>query len=235
MPNNYFRFKQFAVWQDRCAMKVGTLACILGAYAEAEKPKRILDIGAGTGLLTLMMAQRFPEAGIEAIEIEKDAFEQTVANVNQSLWSGRIRLIHSDILEEPLREGYDLIISNPPFFEKYLKSPNIKINLARHNDQLPFDALVSKVRQLLHENGIFYLLLPAFEMKRVEKLARENGLFLTKQLNIFNCAGQKAKAVISAFSKKPADPVVEQLIIRNADNTYTSAFISLLKAFYLHF
>lgn len=235
MANSYFHFKQFTVWQDQCAMKVGTLACILGAYASATAPKQILDIGAGTGLLALMLAQRFPEAAIDAVEIEAGAFRQASVNLKESRWKSRIHLIHGDILGFSSSCKYDLIVSNPPFFEKYLKSPDDKTNLARHNDHLPFAGLLAKVKELLAPEGSFYVLLPPFEMKRLENLALAKGLFPKKELHIYNFPGQPAKAVVSAFSHEKKNCANEALVIRDEDKNYTSEFISMLKDFYLHF
>lgn len=234
MPNPYFQFKQFTVWQDESAMKVGTLACILGAHAFNDNPRRILDIGTGTGLLSLMMAQRFPDARIEAIEIEESAFRQAKTNIQKSPWRERIEVCHQDFLAFSPSAKYDLIISNPPFFEKHLTSPDEKINLARHNVQLPFDKLIEKLNELLEVDGIFYVLLPLFEMNKLEKLALTNSLFAANKLHILNQPGKSPKAVICGFSMNNTGTVSSQLAIKNTDNEYSREFKELLKAFYLH-
>ena len=139
-----FRFKQFSVNHDRCAMKVGTDAVLLGSISGSGNPKSILEIGVGTGVVSLMLAQRFPEARITGVEIDREAWEQASENARQSPWKDRIDFVHMSFQDFCLKQGqkYDLIVSNPPFFPNHLKSPDPKRNLALHNDTLSFGELV---------------------------------------------------------------------------------------------
>ena len=145
MSNTHFQFKKFIIQQEKSAMKVSTLACLFGAKIIAKEPENILDVGAGTGLLTLMLAQKYQNAKIDAIEIDNDAYEETVKNIERSSWSKRITVIKNDFLLHSFVKKYDLIVSNPPFYSNHLKSVNHSINMARHNDTLPINQLIKKV------------------------------------------------------------------------------------------
>jgi tRNA1Val (adenine37-N6)-methyltransferase len=239
MSQDFFQFKQFIVRQDQSAMKVCTEACIFGACIQIEKStSTILDIGTGTGLLTLMMAQKTTEeVRIDAVEIEPNAAKQASENIYQSPWSQRSISVYPVALQDyraNTGKKYDLIVSNPPFYQNHLKSPNTKKNLALHNDSLPFDVLVSTVSILLSENGYFWILLPAFIHTQMTGLAEQHGLFLIREINIYNQANKEVFRKIGAFSKKKQELKSENLIIRNADNSYTGSFKSLLKDYYLH-
>ena len=151
MANDYFRFKHFTVWQQHCAMKVGTDGVLLGAWADGGQ--RILDIGTGTGLIALMMAQRFPAAEVTAVEIDEQAAMQACENVAASPFADRVNVIHDDILRyaDACAEGcFDAIVCNPPFFVNSLKNPDSKRALARHNDNLSFCQLFSIVHLLIN-------------------------------------------------------------------------------------
>lgn len=217
-------------------MKVSTLACILGAYAKdkSTQPENILDVGAGTGLLTLMMAQQYPKAVIDAIEIDEGAFHQAVFNVKESNWSDRISVIHNDFIKHPFEKKYDVIISNPPFFENHLKSPDKKVNLARHDSGLKAESFISRVSEILKDKGLFYVLLPEYEMNRLIDISKSFGLFPVRKLDILNFKNKSPKAVITSFSKDSNDFEKQNLIIRKDDHDYTDEFKDLLRAFYLH-
>jgi len=215
-------------------MKVGTLACIFGAAITSSSPQFILDIGTGTGVLALMMAQRFPTSKIEALEIETNAFHQAKSNFKESPWDTRLHIECADFNNWKAKHLYDLIITNPPFFNRHLKSPGKAINLARHNDQLPMSMLINKVFNLLAASGSFWVLLPKYESDKFKVEAEQAGLFLNYQIQILNFAEQPVKAVISQFSKRKKFDRREELVIRQDDNSYNDNFIQLLKPFYLH-
>ena len=158
-----FQFKKFTINQDRCAMKVGTDGVLLGAWCPIDNnPFSVLDIGAGTGILSLMLAQRSNASQIDAIEIDEDAFEQCVDNFESSPWSDKLFCFHAgldEFMEEP-EDEYDLIISNPPFYTEDYKTENEQRDLARFSDALPFEDLVEATHLLLSENGIFAVIIP---------------------------------------------------------------------------
>src|SRR5690554_2397329 len=171
MPNSYFQFKQFIIHQDNCGMKITTDAVVLGALASHELAGRVLDIGTGTGVIALMLAQRFPESLIQGIEIDQHAFVQAKENVALSPWKDRIKLFPQSFQEflavKP--EPFDLIVSNPPYFPDHIKSKDHQRNLALHNDALPFQDLVNGVASLLASNGLFWIILPESQMQDLAK------------------------------------------------------------------
>lgn len=237
MPRNtYFRFKQFLVNQDRCGMKVCTDSCIFGAYVDVKDASQILDIGTGTGLLALMAAQR-TEAVIDAIEIEKEAAVQAEENIRLSPWKDRIKLIQTDIKQFiPERvEKYDVIICNPPFFSKSLRSESKQKNLALHGDELKLEDLVMVSLQLLEEQGKLWVLLPEYESKELTTIALKQGLNLTHRLFIRERANEKIIRVIACFCRQKDEISSEELVIRNERGHYSSSFIKLLKEYYLEF
>jgi tRNA1Val (adenine37-N6)-methyltransferase len=144
MGNSWFQFQQFRIHQDRCAMKISTDAVLLGTLTEAEHPVKILDIGTGTGVIALMLAQRFPSSWVDAVEIDQDAAEQAAENFRESQYAGRLGIFQGRIQDFPEEEKFDLIVSNPPFFPDHLKSTDSKRNKALHTDELSFSELVEK-------------------------------------------------------------------------------------------
>lgn len=234
MANNFFKFKQFTIHQDRCAMKVTTIACIQGAWLPDFTPKHTLDIGAGTGLLSLMAAQKYP-GEIDSVEIEHDAFDQLKENILQSPWSNRINCLHSDIKKFAKYSGkkYDFIISNPPFYEKQLKSANDKINHARHEAGLTITELIEICAHLTDESGKISILLPPTETKKLSELCVGKSLFLSHQLVISDSENKPPGAIITILSKKQSTLTVHNLAIKKDSGSYSSEFISLLEAYYL--
>jgi tRNA1Val (adenine37-N6)-methyltransferase len=216
-------------------MKVTTVACIQGAWLPNITPQNILDIGAGTGLLSLMAAQKY-DCLIDAVEIEDRAFDQLKENINRSPWLNRIRCFHSDI-KKFADEGtgkYDLIISNPPFYQKQLLSPKDQRNLARHEMSLTAEELLDASLKLIHENGLLSVLLPPEETKLFEKAYKQKGFSLIEQLEITDNEQKAASSMISVLSLKPVQPSVNKLTIKNPDGAYSNDFISLLKDYYLY-
>ncbi|MBI3139009.1 MAG: methyltransferase, partial [Sphingobacteriales bacterium] len=166
MANSYFQFRQFTIYQDQCAMKVTTDGCLFGAWVarelheENKESQQYLDIGAGTGLLPLMIIQQNPECRFDAIEIDAPAYKQALSNITAAGRGGSVQLVHGDIHSFNPGKKYDCIISNPPFYEKELKGDNTRKNIAHHNEGLLLPDLLKRCGELLKEEGTFYLLLP---------------------------------------------------------------------------
>jgi tRNA1Val (adenine37-N6)-methyltransferase len=235
MPSNtHFSFKKFTIHQDKTVMKVTTDACILGAYTDVRNVKRILDIGTGTGLLTLMLAQR-SKAQIEGVEIDEVSYNQAVENVEISIFRDKIKIYHTNIQSFFSENQYDVIISNPPFFQNHLKAENQNRNNALHTDTLSFEDLLSSVIRLLSPNGIFVVLLPAYESTVLEQMANQLGLFANKKLHIHHREGSKILRIITTFGFMKTEIKTEQLFIKNPDESYTADFQRLLKDYYLIF
>jgi tRNA1Val (adenine37-N6)-methyltransferase len=239
MPaNTHFSFKQFTIHQDQTSMKVTTDACILGAYTEVQGAKTILDIGTGTGLLSLMLAQKI-NAKIDAVEIEENAYNQAITNVNRSIFNDQISVFNTSIqlFSESIEQQnlYDLIISNPPFFQNHLKSETESRNNSLHTDTLSFEDLLSTVLRLLSPNGTFALLLPLYESSVFEQLAILQELYIQKKLTIRHRKGSKILRIITTFGRIKKEIINEELIIKNPDESYTTDFQALLKDYYLIF
>lgn len=231
-----FKFKEFTIQQDRCAMKIGTDGVLLGAWASiAKKPSAVLDIGAGTGVLSLMLAQRSLADNIEALEIEEDAHEQCVANFENSPWADRLFCYHAGLDEfvEEIEEPYDLIISNPPFYSEAFSSGNSSRDTARQNQSLPFDELLDGVSKLLSQEGLFAVIIPNKEELVFIKLASSFGLYPTKVLRVKGNKEAEIKRSLLEFSFKQGEISEEELIIEIKRHEYTEEYIKLTKDFYL--
>ncbi len=233
MRNPYFRFKQFTIQQGNCAMKVGTDGVILGAITPVEQAASILDIGTGTGLLALMLAQRCPTARIDALEIDTEAAQQAQENVAQSPWK-HIQVTPTALQDYATDQTYQLIVSNPPYFVDSLKTPHTNRNLARHTDSLSFLDLLQGVARLLHNEGVFWVILPHSEMNRFQQIAAEQGLFAYHRIHIYPRADKPAKRIVMGFCKQQKATTDEDLIIENEQrHDYTPAFAQLTAPFYL--
>ncbi|GAB3829395.1 methyltransferase [Pontibacter rugosus] len=201
MRNSYFQFKQFRVEQEKCAMKVCTDSCVFGAYVEVAEAERILDIGAGTGLLSLMVAQR-SKAVIDAVEINPEAQLQAQENFNSSPWAERL-LLHPMSLQEFSKQKpptYDVILSNPPFFLSSLKSPDAARNTAKHTGELLFEDIISFAQQHLAMQGSLYLLLPPDEALYFAKLAEAAALYLRDTLHVYTSHKGKCIRHIQSYT-----------------------------------
>lgn len=232
-----FQFKQFAVEQDRCAMKIGTDGVLLGAWTPiTNNPFSILDIGAGTGIIALMLAQRSNAEQIDALEIDEDAYEQATDNFENSPWSDRLFCYHAgldEFVEEP-EDEYDLIVSNPPFYTEDYKTENEQRDLARFADAMPFDELIEAADLLLSENGIFSVIIPFKEEENFIALANEYELHPLKITHVKGKPTTEIKRSLLAFSRKETiDYTVDELIIETARHIYTPEYIALTKDFYL--
>jgi len=232
-----FNFKQFSVQQDQCAMKIGTDSVLLGAWCPIENnPFSVLDIGAGTGVLSLMLAQRSNAEQIDAIEIDENAYEQCVDNFENSPWADRLFCFHAaldEFVEEP-EDEYDIIISNPPFYSENFKTENIQRDLARFQDALPFEELVEAANILLSENGIFAVIIPYKEEQYFIDLCAEVELFPIKITRVKGTPDTEIKRSLLAF-KRYELPTLETntLIIETNRHQYTNDYIDLTKDFYL--
>jgi tRNA1Val (adenine37-N6)-methyltransferase len=235
VANQYFRFKQFTVWQQHCAMKVNTLGCILGAYAKHDHPSTILDIGTGTGLIALMLAQQYLSARIQALEIDANAARQASENVLRSPWSDRIVVHPVDAKDYRPADRFDLIVSNPPFFEKHLRTADSRINLARHDSGLTAQQLLEVVVRLLSEGGAFFLVLPPSSMERFSEMARHERLFPFRCLNVQNFHHGSPLAVVHGFSRHNQVAVEDQLTIWDGPGRPSEQFRELLSDYYLDF
>lgn len=234
MANDYFQFKQFIIKQDRCAMKVGTDSVLIGAWAEVGQAYHVLDIGTGSGIIAIMIAQR-SEAHIDAIEIEEQAYLQSIENFSNCTWNNRINSFHIDLKSyaDSCLKKYDLIISNPPFFIKSYKTNHHQVNLARHNDQLPFCDLIYGADKLLTDNGRFSLVLPFAEGSIFIAEAVKKGLFCIRKTSVKPKHNTPVKRLLLEFSRVPAHCEEDFLVIVDNENDYTLKYKTLTKDFYL--
>lgn len=233
MPNPYFSFKQFTVYHDRCAMKVGTDGVLLGAWTDVSSACRILDIGTGTGLISLMLAQR-SNASIKAIDIDLDAVEQARGNVESSPWKDRIEVELEDVCHYTSdTHAFDVIVSNPPYFVNSLKCPDGQRNTARHTDDLDFERLIGAVVRLLHPEGCFSVVIPTDGMEQLHAIATRDGLHLSRQTWVHTKPGAEPKRVLLAYKRTPAECIPDSLTIELSRHVYSEEYIALTKDFYL--
>ncbi|MBD9059318.1 MAG: methyltransferase domain-containing protein [Prevotella copri] len=204
-----FRFKQFEIEQDRCAMKVGTDGVLLGAWAQGGC--RILDIGSGTGLISLMMAQRFPEAEVVGIDMDADACGQARENVMTSPFRDRVEIVCCRLQDFGGAGVFDAIVSNPPFFVDSLKNPDSKRTMARHTDSLPFRDLFAGVKRLLSDEGVFSAIVPA---EVVEQFVAEScilGFYLIRKCGVKTVERKQPKRFMLSFAKHRISPYEEHV------------------------
>lgn len=236
MANNYFQFKQFTVFQDKCDMKVCTDACLFGALtANRQLPiANCLDIGTGTGLLSLMFAQKNPDAVIDAVEINESASEQAMENFSASPWAGRLNIFNSDILSFKSEKKYDCVISNPPFFEDDLRSPDPGMNMAKHDATLSFTDLLNITETFLTKEGVFAVMLPYHRVNYFIKEAAKHCLYLTRQVLAKQTEKNDLFRGILFFSREKAQSINSEIIIKNKEGNYSIDFVSALKDYYLY-
>lgn len=231
-----FQFKQFTVHQDGCAMKIGTDSVLLGAWVSLENnPYSIMDIGAGTGVLSLMLAQRSQAEIVDAIEIDDKAYEQCTENFENSNWNDRLFCYHASLQEfaEEIEDKYDLIISNPPFYKEDYKTNNNQRDLARFQDALPFNHLIESVAKLLSNEGLFSVIIPFTEKEEFIKLAFSQKLFPSKITDVKGNTHSDFVRSLMTFSFTKQTLIETQLIIETSRHEYTNDYINLTKDFYL--
>jgi tRNA1Val (adenine37-N6)-methyltransferase len=232
-----FQFKQFAVNQDQCAMKIGTDGVLLGAWVPIDThPNSILDIGTGTGIIALMLAQRCDAHQIDALEIDENAYEQAVDNFESSPWSDRLFCFHAgldEFVEEP-EDEYDLIVSNPPFYIEDYRSENPQRDLARFQESMPFEDLVEAASLLLSENGVFAVIIPFKEEEKFLELAKEYELFPIKITRVKGTHENQIVRSLVAFRRyELAVLTADELVIEISRHEYTDDYIALTKEFYM--
>lgn len=235
MGNSYFRFKQFTIHQDSCAMKVTTDACLFGAWANSKisSAETLLDVGAGTGLLSLMLSQN-RSIKIDAIEIEPSCYGQLSQNIQSSSFSSNINAIHGDIKEWDTATRYNVVISNPPFYEKQLRSDQVGVNLARHGDGLTLDALFSHAKRLMSSQGFFYVLMPFYRKAECMDMASQYQLFPVSIADVKQSPFHDPFRVMIQFSTTMSDTETETIIIKKNASEYSDAFKLLLAQYYLN-
>ncbi len=223
-----FRFRHFEVRQESSAMKVGTDAMLLGALVNAVQSKTILDIGTGTGVLALMMAQKFPEARIDAIEIDPSAAAEAQINAGNSQWSDRIHVLESDLKDFQSGDKYSLIVSNPPYFTNGLLNPDRSRAQARHESALPFELLFARVSELLNDDGVFWMIAPADALNELCAEAERVNLWLKNRIYILGKeGGLPVRIVLSFSSNRTENSEHDCLTIRNSNGEYTREYKAL--------
>lgn len=231
-----FRFKQFNVADDRCAMKVGTDGVLLGAWARVEGDGRVLDVGTGTGLIALMVAQRAPMANIVAIDIDRDAVNQARSNADVSPWAERITTLCADVQSFHTDALFDHIVSNPPYFIDALSSPDAARTVARHTASLSFCELINAACRLLRRGGRLSVILPTDGAARFRREAFER-LWLVRQMDVITCEGDEPKRTMMEFClcDQPMMPHCSSLVIHPKCGGYTDEYRLLTDEFYLKF
>ena len=234
-----FQFKEFTIHQDKTAMKVGTDAVLLGAWCTVDNYlDSILDIGAGTGVISLMIAQRSDAMTIDAVEVDENAYEEAVENFEKSDWGDRLYCYNCTFQEfadeiAAEEERYDLIVSNPPFYTDNFESDDVSRNKARFTSSLSFEELIFGISKILSENGIFSTIIPFKEEINFIKMAKEHHLFLNKVCRVQGNTNSEVKRSLLAFSFQETELEETHLIIEIARHQYTEDYIKLTKDFYL--
>lgn len=234
MSNTSFQFKQFTIRHDKCAMKVGTDGVLLGAWAQVDSCKRVLDVGAGTGLISLQLAQRNANAEVIAIEIDEAASQQASENIAGSPWADRVKVICSDFRNFQTEDKFDLIVSNPPYFVDALKCPDEQRRLARHTGELNYEFLFSHSANLLEEQGRISVIIPSEVEKTVIDTAWKYKLFPYDRLCVYTKPGKPCRRVLLSFGFQERECIEENLCIETVHHhQYTPEYITLTKDFYL--
>ncbi len=236
MANPYFQFKKFTVWHDRCAMKVGTDGVLLGAWVDLENHRRILDVGTGTGLIALMLAQR-GDSFIDAIDIDADACLQAKSNIAKSPFAQRIKTHHASLsafAREKREARYDLIVSNPPYYTNASRCPNDQRDLARRTASLSISELLKDSRKLLTEEGQIAVILPFDQRETFFAYAKSESLYLYREAYVSSIEGNTPKRILVTLSAIPVEKTLfSTFAIETKEHKYTETFIKLVKDFYL--
>ena len=250
MGNPYFRFRQFTVWHDRCAMKVGTDGVLLGAWAgpgrpgeiSGGSPQTILDIGTGSGLVALMLAQRFPEAQVTGIDSDAEAAAQARENFTGSPWPQRLRAAHISLQEfcrgtaaTAAARRFDLIVSNPPFYDTTLTSPDPLRTAARHTGGLTHEELLLLSAGLLSDTGVFSLIVPSESEKSILRLADRSRLHLHRLTRVYSKPSSRPRRILASFGKISKGPVTEETVcLTDADGSRSEWYRKISEEFYLN-
>jgi tRNA1Val (adenine37-N6)-methyltransferase len=235
MSNDYFHFKQFTIRQDRCVFRVGTDGVILGAAADVSDAETILDIGAGTGLISLMLAQR-SEAEVVALEPDKESFGQMEENIRASKWTGRIEAVNLRLQDYSPGITFDLIVSNPPYFTGSLKNPDARKATTRHADTLPRGELLAGAERLMSDKGRFCTILPYAEGNVLIAMAAGYGLYCIDILKIRPMPTSEIMRLVLSFSRKKTKTTERFLTIEHGRrHDFTREYVELTKEFYLKF
>ncbi len=231
--SDVFRFKQFSVKHSQSSLKVTTDAVLLGAWVDKSTATHILDIGTGSGILALMMAQKYQDATIDAIDIDTASIEEATFNFSQSTWSKRLSAIHVDFKEFHTSEKYDLIICNPPYFVDSLVSPNAQKAVAKHTLSLDYESLVDGIARLLTDEGIAYVVLPFSNLYLLTAACNKNALYFDKICAVSSFYEQSPFLAIVAMSFIDKNISQHTLAIRDAQHQYTTEYKVLTQDFYL--
>ena len=231
--SNDFSLKQFDIKQEHTAMKVGTDGLLLGAWADGGK--HILDIGTGTGLISLMMAQRFPAAFVDAIDIDADAASQAEENVLHSPFADRVSVRCVSIQNYSVERRYDSIVCNPPYFTHSLLSPDAKRTLARHSVALPFDELFQNASRLLSDDGRFSIVVPVDASSQIDTYAAIAGLFLVRRCLVRTTPKKQPRRMLLTFSSSPSPIVEEEGVIQNGPSEPSEWYLNLTRNFLLKY
>ncbi|MDR2955422.1 MAG: methyltransferase [Prevotella sp.] len=237
MPNPFFKFKNFTVYHDQCAMKVGTDGVLLGAWCDVSDAKKALDIGTGTGLIALMIAQRNPLLKIDAIDIDDKAILQAKENIDKSEFSSQIACSHQSLQDfyKGTKNKYDVIVSNPPFFVNSLKSKGVERTLARHTDSLNIEDLFFISSGLLSDKGKLFVIYPAEQKESLIHLAKESNLLAYRITDVYSTEkSTDPKRVLLSFSREQLPVIENELFIEKERHVYSDDFIRLAKDFYLN-
>lgn len=233
MNDQPFLFKQFSIHQDQCAMKVGTDGVLLGAWADGTHACQALDIGTGTGLVALMLAQRFPTLKIDAIELDGDASEQAFANVSNSKFHRQIAVYHADFMTFEPSKKYDLIVSNPPFFEDNKKMELNNRKIARQQQNMSIEQLIFRAKGMLSTQGKISLILPYQQLDSVREIAQQQSLYFHQQTNVKGNERTTYKRVLITLGLHQVAFEEDELIIEKERHQYTEDYVKLTKDFYL--
>jgi len=235
MGNSWFQFQQFRVQQDRCAMKISTDAVLLGALAETVSSATILDVGTGTGVISLMLAQRFQEARITAVELDEDAADQAAENFRESPFSARLSVVKLRFQDLPEDQLFDLIVSNPPYFPEHLKSKDAKRNQALHTDDLSFEELIQKAVKLLKKDGQLWVILPPRQMRDFSEFASEWGLFPKCIVQVRDNPAKPIIREIVGFTCIKGEPDQKEITLKKVQGFFSDEYSSLISGFLLGF
>jgi tRNA1Val (adenine37-N6)-methyltransferase len=238
MPNPYFRFKEFTIHMDRCAMKVGTDGVLLGAWSDCSGKENVLDIGTGTGLIALMIAQRENKSRITAIELDEAAYIQAQENVLISPWKDRISVVHSSYQQfvKDCSDKFDLLVCNPPFFTQSFLSDDNERMMARHDSTLPLEELIRESKEIMAQNGSLAFVFPYDRDEDVKRVSEAHGFYIHKRLIVKPTIRKQPKRILYEIGPRKKTFQEQTLIIEDKGrHEYSDEYIALTKDFYLHF